>query len=1015
MRTLSSAAASALAVAAAAYFLTTTIVSDDAAALAPGLAAMAVLVAGLLLTVHHAYLIVRTIAYASGRGDAGRSWISRRRELVAGSLPSGSRRTVVKRIAFLTISFLLAPAAIVAVSIVAVIALVGLLVAVIVDSVPGETAGLIIGLVSFAAVSALLTGARAALAAVIFPERDGPAKPLVAFGALPAKRASVSSMRSFGIRSVLAQLANPVPALVLLLAAAVPVLVAADLRGVELGVVIGLLALHLAFTNWALFTASRQWWRQLQKTSPTPRARRAAKTPKSFPRGTMAPTQRTLVDLVTPLGPNSDVAELGGLLADHRAFDVTPVRWSIITEPGRVEEVADFLRELFVLHACRPAGTRVRVLSSTETGAGPKRNIGARQATAPFLTFIDSDDRLDLQRLMAAVSSALVREKALQSVHLFPYQYQNPDGMLTRTPGEPHQASITHHHCSRLWPSGLFRSGLASYRDCDYEAAILAVDMGSVVDHCIHVDPQLAFLTYDDHRDSPARLTRTTKDPSLLVRRLAEEALAESKRPPAAKTSERERALIATLVGRIAAEMAWGRASTLDTMQAGLDEFAPYAKERGNEVEISAEMIARNVEGVRRRSDLARTSANDRGLMSFLRDELSARVPRSTPLAAPNSDGTSEQFADERRLGLLIGLMNADVMKARTSDLAPTVFYNLAGDEYATAQRAVSFYARRPYFVIESDPEIPLGDVEVFDPADRSRQRLGSFAEDRLMSSKLLRLWDRFYPSLSEVEQMRAHVVLQGLSTRATESMVRLVATGPSSGASLHDETAGPDVCTVCCNSWVRQPGRMAEMGAKILTAADPIFHAGPSEYAHQFRSDLTDWLRSDTEHLFVTVSRDIGIYLSELPADVHDQVIAPAFEPAIDLDNPIPLETGRVQPFPNIMTLLMLPLAEHLQPSELRLYGFDGGAKGAEEYWQYDSSLNYSEELQQSVRDWHPEFFRVDYQQYRDDHDQHIAMWLDRLTQQGIRVGASAPSNVPAVDAAYRTGPAVVKSGADR
>jgi hypothetical protein len=1001
-------------VASAAYLLSTTIVSSDSSLLSPGLAAIVVLVAGLLLAVNHAYLILRSVAYSSGRRDAGRSWISHRRELVRGSLFSGNRRTIIKRIAFLAVSFLLAPATIVATSIAALLLMVGLLVAGLVDSVPGETAGLIVGLVPFAVLVAVLVVARAALAAVIFPERDGPAKPLVAYGSLPDKCASVSSLRSMGVGSVLSHLSNPVPALVLLVSAAVPVLVALDLRGVELGVVVGLLLLHLAFTNWIFFTASREWWRQLQQKRADLRLGRSAKTPTSFPRGTMPPTQRILVDLVTPLGPNAEIAQLGGLLADHRAFDVAPVRWTIVTEPDRVDAVTDFLRRLFELHACRAAGTRVRVLGATETGAGPKRNHAARQATAPFVTFIDSDDRLDLLRLMAAVSCALVRDRALQSVHLFPYQYQNPDGMLLRTPGEVHQASITHHHCARLWPSGLFRSGLASYGDVDYEDAIFAIDMGETVDHCVHKDPQTAFLTYDDHRDAPGRLTRSYKDSGLLVRRLAEEALADSKRPAVANPSEREKALIGTLVGRIAADLAWGHGSTLDILRSGLGEFAPYAKARGDEAEISAEMITRNVEGVRRRSDRVRSSANDRGLMSFLRDELSAKVPRTTTLAALNSDGSSEQFSDERRLGLLIGLMNTDPLKARPSDAAPTVFYNLAGEEYATARRAVSFYARQPHFCVESDPQIPLGDVEVFDPVDRSRQRLGSFADDRLMSSRLLRLWERFYPSLSEVEQARAHVVLQGLAVNSSESTVRLVATGPSSGASTQDKSVGPDVLTVCCNSWVRQPGRMAEIGAKILTAADPIFHAGPSEYAHQFRSGLTDWLRSDPEHLFVTVSRDIGIYLAELPVDVHDQVIAPAFEAAIDLDNPLPLETGRVQPFPNIMTLLMLPLAEHLQPTELGLYGFDGGAKGAEEYWQYDPSLNYSDELQQSVRDWHPEFFRVDYQQYRDEHDEHVAMWLKRIEEQGIRVGASAPSNVPAVDAAFRANPVLASNGAD-
>jgi hypothetical protein len=249
------------------------------------------------------------------------------------------------------------------------------------------------------------------------------------------------------------------------------------------------------------------------------------------------------------------------------------------------------------------------------------------------------------------------------------------------------------------------------------------------------------------------------------------------------------------------------------------------------------------------------------------------------------------------------------------------------------------------------------------------------------------------------------------MAMRAEVSTVRLVATGPSSGASLDDHEGDNTVLTICCNSWVRQPDRMARMGAKILTAGDPIFHAGPSEYAQQFRADVVSWLRRDSEHLFVTVSRDIAIYLAEMPEDVHNQIIAPVFDAALDPNQSVPIETGRVQPYPNVMTLLMLPMAELFQPSEIQLFGFDGGLRGAEKYWDYDPEANYSDQLQQAVRAWHPEFFRVDYQGYRDDHDSHVESWTDRLAAQGITLRAAAPSNIPAVNAAFELGSIVGRS----
>ena len=544
---------------------------------------------------------------------------------------------------------------------------------------------------------------------------------------------------------------------------------------------------------------------------------------------------------------------------------------------------------------------------------------------------------------------------------------------------------------------------MASYGDTDYEDAILTIDMAATLDHCLHNEPDTAFMTYADHRNAPGRLTRSYKDASHLLRRLAQEAIAEADPSALGKPSSREKVLIDTFVSRVAAEVAWGRETTLDIMRTGVAEFAPYRLARRGQVDIAPELIASSIEGIRKRNRSVRVSDNGRGLVRFIRDELAAKVSRTTTLTPMDRDHRSQRILDERQLGLLIGLMNADPSSLRPSSLAPTVFYNLDGDKYDVARRAVHFFAREPYFRLESDPSVPRGDVEVHDPLDDSRRRLGSFDTDRLMSSKLLRLWDRFFPSITEVEQARAHVVLHDLGLTSQSPVVRLVGTGPSSMAALDARSTRSGITTICCNSWVRRPDRMREMGAKMLTAADPIFHAGPSEYARQFRADLAAWLRADPEHLFLTVSRDISVYLSELPADVHDQIVAVAFDAAIDADDPLPLETGLVQPYPNILTLLMLPLAENLRPSEVLLYGFDGGAKGAEEYWKYDPEANYSEELQQTVRRWHPEFFQLDYAQYRDEHDEHVALWLRRLSDQGIEVRASAPSNILAVDAAFR------------
>ena len=1005
MRSLSIGGASALAAAVAAYFVISTAVDSDHGLLAPEAIAFAVLIATLLLAVNHAYLLLRSVAYSSGRIDAGRSWVARRRELVDGPFFSGGVRNVAKRIAFFGSHLLLSTRATVVISGAAIAALSLVLVAAATETTMSATAGLLVALVPFGIVIVATTVARAAVGAVVLAEPGGVARPLVRYGKLPATPPSVRSVRSFGIAAVAAHLADPFQVVLLLAAVAVPVMAAVGFDGIELGLVAGLLVLDLAITNLVLFRGSRGWWRRLVRKQP---GRAGPNEQVTFPRGTLPLTQRTMIDIVTPIGPASPVSELGGVLADHRGLVAAPVRWTVVTDPGRVDEVQDFLRSLFEMHGCPDASARVRAIACDFPEAGPKRNLGAQQATAPFVTFIDADDRLDVARLVAALNSALARDKALQSTHLFPFYLQRTEGLEMRVPRTLHEAAITHHHCARLWPSGIFRSGVASYGSVDFEDAILTLEMAGTIDHCLNKSSETAFLTYADHKQEPSRLTRVYKDSSHLLRHLSEQGAAEAANQPLPDPSPRERALVDVAIGRVAAEVAWRGAVPLERLALSLAEFAPYRGVRES-VEVPVERIASSIEGVRARIHAELHEGYDRGLVTYIRDELAAKVPCTTMLVA---DG-SELAQAERQLALMVGLMNADVMRSRSQSNAPTVFFNLAGDGLAASRRAIQFFLRQPHFRLEADPSIPSGSVEILDPATKSRSRLGDFTTDRLMSSRLLRLWDRFYPSMNEVEQARAHIILESIGVRTEASVVRLVAMGPSSGSSLDPSSVGPGVVTICCNSWVRQPERMAAMGAKILTAGDPIFHAGPSEYAHRFRADLASWLRADREHVFVTVARDIAIYLAELPPDVHDQVVAPVFDSVIDAGKPFSIATGRVQPYPNVMTLLMLPMAELLQPREVHLFGFDGGAKDAEEYWKYDPETNYSEELQQTVRTWHPEFFRVDYQEYRDHHNDHVSSWLTRLTEQEIGVRAAAPSSIPAVDAAFE--PGAVPTGAGR
>ena len=92
------------------------------------------------------------------------------------------------------------------------------------------------------------------------------------------------------------------------------------------------------------------------------------------------------------------------------------------------------------------------------------------------------------------------------------------------------------------------------------------------------------------------------------------------------------------------------------------------------------------------------------------------------------------------------------------------------------------------------------------------------------------------------------------------------------------------------------------------ITAADPIFHAGCSVYASEFRRHLITAL--DRYRCFLVVPlRDFEMYEHFLPEAHHERLIGVPFDERqpynIDLR-----QSFYVNPKPNVLTLLLFPLA---------------------------------------------------------------------------------------------------------
>lgn len=955
-------------------------------------AALALLAVALLSGVVQAYLLLRAVGYKHGYADGGRGWIQRRRHLSSVSADSSSVHSIGNRLAF-AIAFVLQMRKTLVLGLVS-----GLYVLISIAWVSlvstGSELRLYIALLPTAAIVSLFAGARASAASLIAFEDSATCRRMVLSGSLPRSLSSTAPARTLRSRWLLAGSIAPASVGIAVLAMSSGIFVASGRAGLIFILLFAGLTAHFGLTNLKLYVASRLWWRDLR--------RRSNETSSDFRRGVIPPTPRILVDIVTPLGPSSALTELGGVLSDHRSFASAPLRWVVVTDPDRVDSVADFLKRLFTLHGVKLDPAKLLVLASASPLAGPKRNLGASSSAAPFIVFIDSDDRLDTQRLATAVASSLSATRALQTVHLFPFFVEGSGGLKLKYPANPEYAAITHHHCARLWPAGVFREGFAAYPEADFEDALLTLSLATKIDHRFELSPETAFLTYADFSNDVSRLTRSHLDPTSLLEGFASAiADAHSLRKPSDPTA-RERALFDVLSRRVISQYSTVPEPLRDSLPKMLSAVKA-CRTAHPRFAVEADKLMDQYSAARTRFNQTVFEGSKVGVVPFLGDELTALRPCALSWQNDDRGAGVLRTSDDADLGLAVGLTAAKGMSLRERNEVPTVMFNLEREQHQRALAALRHFVREPYFQLKSDTSLTPGEVQVFDPRSGERIYLGNFATDRLICSILLRLLGRFYPTVNRIESVNAHLRLQSFKARMSSlGAVRLLGTGPSSSSVLQSTTDSDSTVSICCNSWVRQPELMMKLGVQILAAADPIFHAGPSEYARQFRADVVRWLRMDPEHLFVTVGRDIGIYLAELPLDVHGQVIAPIFESKIDPLSPTLIESGRVQPYPNILTLLLLPLAELLCPDELWLFGFDGGIEGEHQFWSYNEDVNYSDELQQTVREWHPEFFSIDFQDYRDLHDKHVASWLERLASKGINIMASARSNIPAVNDAY-------------
>lgn len=219
--------------------------------------------------------------------------------------------------------------------------------------------------------------------------------------------------------------------------------------------------------------------------------------------------------------------------------------------------------------------------------------------------------------------------------------------------------------------------------------------------------------------------------------------------------------------------------------------------------------------------------------------------------------------------------------------------------------------------------------------------------------------------------------------------------TGPSLGEFVdsHDFSDG---LTIISNSIVKNHDLLDRLKPRIIVAGDPIFHAGCSTYATAFRTALVSALEI-TSAWFICPLRDVKIYATYLPEKFQSRIIGIPF----DANAPPPTDLAQqfaLKPYPNILTLMLLPLAATFAKS-IHIAGCDGRRITEDSaFWTHDKKSQFVDEMR-NIKKVHPGFFAIDYNNYYLDHARDLEVVLLALEAAGKICVNECRSFLPALN----------------
>lgn len=202
-----------------------------------------------------------------------------------------------------------------------------------------------------------------------------------------------------------------------------------------------------------------------------------------------------------------------------------------------------------------------------------------------------------------------------------------------------------------------------------------------------------------------------------------------------------------------------------------------------------------------------------------------------------------------------------------------------------------------------------------------------------------------------------------------------------------------PDSARIICNSMVKNIPLLDRIKPNLLVFADPVFHFGPSRYAHEFREKAVKVIEKYGCYCMVPEGK-MSLMLEHYPG-IRDRLIGMPINRSkwnFPNDRNFFVRTTR-----NIMTLLMVPVASSFARN-VYIIGADGRSPKEKYFWKH-SGTNQFEDLMESVMETHPSFFRDRiYTRYYAEHCRIVADQIEYGEANGVNYYSMTPSEIPAL-----------------